>query len=400
MKRKFGIVQALMGRAPVIVLDEPTSGLDPLMIEAFAETVHELKAEGSTTIFLSSHVLSEVERLCDRVGIIRRGTLVRQTSIADLRQETPRRVRIFFEGPAPEPPPALAAALTRRGPRRWDLEWRGPLGPRARRDARARSGGHRDRAVQARGVRAGDLRRRQRAATLRMLAALVGRSLRRHLGLVAGLAVVLSAFQVLLVLIARNLQREGLFSQLSALVPPVFLEAFGGSIIASFSGLSAFGFFHPVVVLTLCCGAIYLASELAGDVDEGLVDLIAARPVPRRLIVTRSAVVSGGVTAVIVVLMFLTNRVALAWLAPAGSQAPPTSAMLWVAANLLAVVVVFRGGGARAGRVRPAARDSRRRDRARLRSSCISCTSPRHRGRRRAPSRSPRRSTTTKACAR
>src|SRR6185503_6924863 len=96
---------------------------------------------------------------------------------------------------------------------------------RARRDARARRGGHRDRAVQARGVRPGDLRRRQRATTLRMLSALVGRSLRRHLGLVAGLAVVLSAFQILLVLIARNLQREGLFSQLSALVPPVFLEA-------------------------------------------------------------------------------------------------------------------------------------------------------------------------------
>ena len=129
MKRKFGIVQALMGHAPVVVLDEPTSGLDPLMIEAFAETVNELKAEGSTTIFLSSHVLSEVERLCDRVGIIRRGTLVRQTSIADLRQETPRHVRIFFDRPAPVPPPALAAALTRRDPRRWDLEWRGPLGP-------------------------------------------------------------------------------------------------------------------------------------------------------------------------------------------------------------------------------------------------------------------------------
>jgi ABC-2 type transport system ATP-binding protein len=128
MKRKFGIVQALMGRAPVVVLDEPTSGLDPLMIEAFAETINELKAAGSTTIFLSSHVLSEVERLCDRVGIIRRGTLVRQTSIADLRQETPRRVRIFFDVPAPEPPRALAAAVTRRGTHRWDLEWRGPLG--------------------------------------------------------------------------------------------------------------------------------------------------------------------------------------------------------------------------------------------------------------------------------
>jgi ABC-2 type transport system ATP-binding protein len=98
------------------------------MIEAFADTIHELKAAGSTTIFLSSHVLSEVERLCDRVGIIRRGTLVRQTSIAELRRETPRRLRIFFNGPTPEPPAALAAALTRRGPNRWDLEWRGPLG--------------------------------------------------------------------------------------------------------------------------------------------------------------------------------------------------------------------------------------------------------------------------------
>jgi ABC-2 type transport system ATP-binding protein len=128
MKRKFGIIQALMGRPPLLILDEPTSGLDPLMIEAFAETVHELKTEGRTTIFLSSHVLSEVERLCDRVGIIRRGQLVRETSIADLRRETPRRVRVFFDGPAPPPPARLAAAVRSRDTRHWDLEWQGPLG--------------------------------------------------------------------------------------------------------------------------------------------------------------------------------------------------------------------------------------------------------------------------------
>ena len=127
MKRKFGIIQALMGRPPLLILDEPTSGLDPLMIEAFAETVHDLKTEGRTTIFLSSHVLSEVERLCDRVGIVRRGRLVRETSIADLRRETPRRVRVFFDGPAPEPPPGLATAV-RRQSTHWDLEWQGPLG--------------------------------------------------------------------------------------------------------------------------------------------------------------------------------------------------------------------------------------------------------------------------------
>jgi ABC-2 type transport system ATP-binding protein len=117
-----------MGRPPLLILDEPTSGLDPLMIEAFAETVHELKVEGQTTIFLSSHVLSEVERLCDRVGIIRRGRLVRETSISDLRRNTPRRVRVVFDGPAPTPPAGLAAALRRQDSDRWDLEWIGPLG--------------------------------------------------------------------------------------------------------------------------------------------------------------------------------------------------------------------------------------------------------------------------------
>ncbi len=128
MKRKFGIIQALMGHPPLLILDEPTSGLDPLMIEAFAETVHDLKTEGRTTIFLSSHVLSEVERLCDRVGIIRRGRLVRQTSIADLRRDMPRRLRVFFDGPAPMPPSSLAAALRRQDGGCWELEWLGPLG--------------------------------------------------------------------------------------------------------------------------------------------------------------------------------------------------------------------------------------------------------------------------------
>jgi ABC-2 type transport system ATP-binding protein len=128
MKRKFGIIQALMGRPSLLILDEPTSGLDPLMIEAFAETVHELKTEGRTTIFLSSHVLSEVERLCDRVGIIRRGRLVRETSIADLRRNMPRRLRVFFDGPPPAPPAVLADALLRSDARHWELQWVGPLG--------------------------------------------------------------------------------------------------------------------------------------------------------------------------------------------------------------------------------------------------------------------------------
>jgi ABC-2 type transport system ATP-binding protein len=111
MKRKFGIIQALMGRPPLLILDEPTSGLDPLMIEAFAATIAEIKSAGQATVFLSSHVLSEVERLCDRIGVIRRGRLVRETSLSDLRRDMPRRVRIAFRD-----------GTARR------VDWRGPLG--------------------------------------------------------------------------------------------------------------------------------------------------------------------------------------------------------------------------------------------------------------------------------
>jgi ABC-2 type transport system ATP-binding protein len=129
MKRKFGIIQALMGRPSVLILDEPTSGLDPLMIEAFAETIAELKHEGRTTVFLSSHVLSEVERLCDRIGIIRRGRLARDTSLAELRREMPRRVRLTFSGQVPAMPVIAGQDLS---PvivdRTINIQWRGPLG--------------------------------------------------------------------------------------------------------------------------------------------------------------------------------------------------------------------------------------------------------------------------------
>lgn len=128
MKQKIGLVQALMGRAPVMVLDEPTAGLDPLMIEAFCETVAELRREGHT-IFLSSHVLSEVERLCDRIALIAGGTLVKLATIEDIRHEFPRRVLITFRT-APPPPVSLPGVTVLEAHERvWRLEVRGELGP-------------------------------------------------------------------------------------------------------------------------------------------------------------------------------------------------------------------------------------------------------------------------------
>ena len=129
MKRKLGIVQALMTDAPVLILDEPTSGLDPLMIEAFSETIDELAREARATAFLSSHVLSEVDRTCQRIGVIRGGRLVAVRTLADLRASTARRITVSFAEPV-SADLAGAAGITfvLREPERWVLDVRGPLG--------------------------------------------------------------------------------------------------------------------------------------------------------------------------------------------------------------------------------------------------------------------------------
>ena len=82
MRQKIGIIQALQHDPELAILDEPTEGLDPLMQRAFYEILDDLRRAGRT-IFFSSHVLSEVERVCDRVAIVRRGRLVALEDVAD-----------------------------------------------------------------------------------------------------------------------------------------------------------------------------------------------------------------------------------------------------------------------------------------------------------------------------
>jgi len=102
MKQKIGIIQALMTRAPVVILDEPTAGLDPLMAQAFRDTIAELRRRGNTTVFLSSHVLTEVEATCERIGLIRAGRIVTLGTIEDLKRTAARRVTVTFaDGTAP-----------------------------------------------------------------------------------------------------------------------------------------------------------------------------------------------------------------------------------------------------------------------------------------------------------
>ena len=100
MRQKLGIVQALQHDPELAILDEPTEGLDPLMQRAFYELLDALKAEGRT-IFFSSHVLSEVERVCDRVAIVRLGRLVALEETAGLLSRRKRNVLMRFTGPPP-----------------------------------------------------------------------------------------------------------------------------------------------------------------------------------------------------------------------------------------------------------------------------------------------------------
>ena len=100
MRQKIGIVQALQHDPELAILDEPTEGLDPLMQRAFYGILDELRSAGRT-IFFSSHVLSEVERVCDRVAIIRRGRLVALEDVDALLARRKRNVEMRIEGPAP-----------------------------------------------------------------------------------------------------------------------------------------------------------------------------------------------------------------------------------------------------------------------------------------------------------
>ena len=100
-RQKIALIAALMVRAELLVLDEPTSGLDPLMERTFRECVAEAVTNGQT-VFLSSHILSEVEALCGRVGILRAGRLVDVGTLADMRHLRARTVELQIPAPMPD----------------------------------------------------------------------------------------------------------------------------------------------------------------------------------------------------------------------------------------------------------------------------------------------------------
>ncbi|HZV26338.1 MAG TPA: ABC transporter ATP-binding protein, partial [Acidothermaceae bacterium] len=100
-RQKVILIAALMVRPDLLVLDEPTSGLDPLMEQAFRHSIGEARDRGQT-VFLSSHIMSEVEALCDRVGILRAGRLVEIGTLPQLRHLSALTVEATFQGSVPD----------------------------------------------------------------------------------------------------------------------------------------------------------------------------------------------------------------------------------------------------------------------------------------------------------
>lgn len=129
-RQKLGIVQAFMHQPEVLILDEPTSGLDPLMQETFYELVNEVKSAGAC-VFLSSHNLSEVQHMCDRIGFIRAGKLVAEHTIQDLAIPSRQTFMVTFKDAVPLA--ALeqlkTAAVTKLSDRLVRIDVNGDIGP-------------------------------------------------------------------------------------------------------------------------------------------------------------------------------------------------------------------------------------------------------------------------------
>jgi ABC-2 type transport system ATP-binding protein len=127
-RQKVLLIAALMTRPDLLLLDEPTSGLDPLMEQAFRHCVREARETGQT-VFLSSHILSEVEALCDRVGILREGRLVEMGTLAAMRHLSALTVEVVFDDEAPDLSVVPGVKRVVRDGRHVHLEVQGPIEP-------------------------------------------------------------------------------------------------------------------------------------------------------------------------------------------------------------------------------------------------------------------------------
>ncbi len=188
-----------------------------------------------------------------------------------------------------------------------------------------------------------------------MLAVLAWRSVVQARYALFGCLALLAAFQIIIVGQASALEETRSFGRMAEFVPAFLQRGLGSQwmLLVTFKGLVAFGYFHPVVAVLISVLAIYFATEPAHDVESGLVDLVLARAVPRRVVVTRSLVLAAGAVVAAVILMALGTRLGLQLFAAPESDAPSAATTARMLLHLAAVAWCFGGfalaiaGGAR-----------------------------------------------------
>jgi ABC-2 type transport system permease protein len=165
---------------------------------------------------------------------------------------------------------------------------------------------------------------------------LLAYSLKRMRTLLLTMGVLLCAFQVLMVAVARSIERSGGFAQLGALIPPFARELLGPSIamFLSFAGIVCLGYFHVAVMGALVGLSIAVATVPASEVETGFMDLILSRPLARHWIVTRSIVAAILSIVLVLGLMVLGTWIGIETLAPAGAVWPSASLIRALALNL------------------------------------------------------------------
>ena len=127
-RQKINLIAAFAARSDLLILDEPTAGLDPLMEQAFRRCVRKAKEDGRT-VFLSSHILSEVEAVCDRVGILRAGALVELGTLEEMKHLSAVSVEAVFDGAVPDLSRVPGVRAAEVSGNRMRCQVTGPIGP-------------------------------------------------------------------------------------------------------------------------------------------------------------------------------------------------------------------------------------------------------------------------------
>jgi len=180
---------------------------------------------------------------------------------------------------------------------------------------------------------------------IRAAAVLVRHSLRRMQTVLGVMAGFLMLFQVLLALAAAELQREGSFAQLAALVPPFVRELFGTALLAmmSFSGILALGYYHVAIVAVLVALVIAIGTEPAAEIETGFADLILSRPLTRSAVLARTVVLLLAGPAAVIGAMAAGSFLGVWWTAPPAALRPAPGLIGSLAAGLWTLLFCWGG---------------------------------------------------------